>query len=49
MPGHRLIQNGTYNADGSVNMAIAVREGWTKAWARQSTQVRVTPSPDTQE
>jgi len=29
----RLIQNGTYNADGTVNMATAAREGWTKAWA----------------
>jgi len=40
---HRLIQNGTYNADGTVNMATAVREGWTKAWAlaaRQSAQGR---------
>jgi len=31
----RLIQNGTYNADGSVNMATAVREGWTRAWVEQ--------------
>jgi hypothetical protein len=36
----RLIQNGTYNADGSVNMATAVREGWTAAWAaRQNKRV----------
>ncbi len=36
---HRLIQNGTYNVDGSVNMATAVREGWTRAWAaRQNAQ-----------
>jgi hypothetical protein len=37
----RLIQNGTYNADGSVNMATAAREGWTKAWAaHQAAQIR---------
>ena len=29
----RLISNGTYNADGTVNMATAEREGWTKIWA----------------
>jgi len=44
----RLIQNGTYNADGSVNMATAAREGWTKAWAaRQNAKVRATAAPDT--
>lgn len=43
----RLIQNGTYNADGSVNMATAAREGWTKAWAaRDNAQVRATAAPD---
>jgi len=30
----RLIANGTYNADGTVNMATAERVGWTKIWAR---------------
>ncbi|HSY48992.1 MAG TPA: hypothetical protein VLC46_09285 [Thermoanaerobaculia bacterium] len=45
---HRLIQNGTYNADGSVNMATAIREGWTKAWAaRENAQVRPTAASDT--
>jgi hypothetical protein len=44
----RLIQNGTYNADGSVNMATAVREGWTKAWAaRQAAQVQAKNASDT--
>jgi hypothetical protein len=44
----RLIQNGTYNADGSVNMATAVREGWTKAWAaRENAQVRSQAVSDT--
>jgi hypothetical protein len=37
----RLIQNGTYNEDGSVNMATAAREGWTKVWAaRENAQAR---------
>ncbi len=29
----RLIANGTYNADGTVNMTTAERMGWTKIWA----------------
>ena len=29
----RLIANGTYNADGTVNMQTAERLGWTKLWA----------------
>jgi hypothetical protein len=40
MPAHlteearrRLISNGTYNADGTVNMSTAERAGWTKIWA----------------
>ena len=28
----RLIANGTYNADGSVNMETAERVGWTRIW-----------------
>jgi hypothetical protein len=28
----RLIDNGTYNQDGTVNMATAVKLGWDKAW-----------------
>ncbi len=31
----RLIANGTYNADGTVNMATAQRMGWTTMWAEQ--------------
>ena len=31
----RLVANGTYNSDGSVNMATADRAGWTKIWADQ--------------
>jgi hypothetical protein len=45
----RLIQNGTYNADGSVNMATAAREGWTKVWARQDAQARAKVPPENQE
>jgi hypothetical protein len=40
MPGYltaeaarRLITNGTYNEDGTVNLATAQRLGWTKVWA----------------
>jgi hypothetical protein len=29
----RLIANGTYNPDGTVNMRTAERVGWTKIWA----------------
>jgi hypothetical protein len=28
-----LISNGTYNADGTVNMSTAEKVGWTKVWA----------------
>jgi hypothetical protein len=46
----RLIQNGTYNADGSVNMATAAREGWTKAWAaRQDARAHAKATPENQE
>jgi hypothetical protein len=43
MPGYlteeakrRLIANGTYNADGTVNRATADRIGWTRAWAQRA-------------
>ncbi len=29
----RLIANGTYNIDGTVNMVTAEKAGWTKVWA----------------
>ncbi len=32
----RLIANGTYNADGTINMETAERLGWTRLWAEQS-------------
>ena len=28
----RLVANGTYNEDGTVNMQTAERAGWTRAW-----------------
>ncbi len=31
----RLIANGTYNPDGTVNMDTAERVGWTRVWAEQ--------------
>jgi hypothetical protein len=34
----RLIANGTYNADGTVNMATAERAGWTKVWANRQAE-----------
>jgi hypothetical protein len=42
MPGYltevakrRLIANGTYNPDGTVNMATAEREGWAERWREE--------------
>jgi hypothetical protein len=32
----RLIQNGTYNPDGTVNMATAERMGWAQQWREQA-------------
>jgi len=36
----RLISNGTYNEDGTVNMATAERAGWTKIWAEREARAR---------
>jgi len=36
----RLIANGTYNADGTVNMGTAQRLGWTRAWEMQAEEAR---------
>jgi hypothetical protein len=36
----RLIANGTYNPDGTVNMETAERVGWTKIWADREAQAR---------
>jgi hypothetical protein len=36
----RLIANGTYNPDGTVNMETAERLGWAKAWRDRENQVK---------
>jgi hypothetical protein len=36
----RLIANGTYNADGTVNRTTAERLGWTKIWADRAAAAR---------
>jgi hypothetical protein len=36
----RLIANGTYNADGTVNLATAERAGWTALWAERDAAAR---------
>jgi hypothetical protein len=36
----RLIANGTYNADGTVNMETAERLGWAKAWRDREEQAK---------
>ncbi|HMF07963.1 MAG TPA: hypothetical protein VKJ00_02430, partial [Thermoanaerobaculia bacterium] len=36
----RLIANGTYNEDGTVNRATAERLGWTKIWADRAAAER---------
>ena len=39
----RLIANGTYNADGTVNMNTAERLGWAKAWRENGVKTRAAP------
>jgi hypothetical protein len=36
----RLIDNGTYNADGTVNMRTAEHAGWVKAWADRAAEAQ---------
>ena len=36
----RLVANGTYNPDGTINMETAERVGWTKTWADREAQAR---------
>jgi hypothetical protein len=40
-----LISNGTYNPDGTINMATARRLGWDQMWARRSA-ARPSPQPE---
>jgi hypothetical protein len=41
----KLIANGTYNADGTVNMRTAERMGWTTMWKRQAEAQNVAKPP----
>jgi hypothetical protein len=45
----RLIQNGTYNPDGTVNMKTAERLGWTKLWAPREKPTEVSKSASPQQ
>ena len=36
-----LVQNGTYNADGTVNTQTAARLGWTKVWQERADAIKV--------
>src|SRR5206468_8976782 len=36
----RLVANGTYNADGTVNMQTAERLGWAKVWRDREEQAK---------
>jgi hypothetical protein len=40
-----LIQNGTYNPDGTVNMETARRLGWDRAWAARDAHPSPEPTP----
>jgi len=42
----RLIANGTYNADGTVNMQTAERLGWAKMWADRKAAAPAARPPD---
>src|SRR5262245_42972324 len=41
----RLIANGTYNADGTVNLGTASRLGWDSSWARREAAKRGAGAP----
>jgi hypothetical protein len=41
----RLIANGTYHADGTVNMDTAARVGWTAIWEAQGAHLKASPAP----
>jgi hypothetical protein len=44
----RLIANGTYNADGTVNMDTAERAGWTKIWADRQAETEAAVAREAQ-
>ena len=39
-----VIDNGTYNPDGTVNMRTALRLGWNKVWAPTDHPAKVAPA-----
>ena len=39
----RMIENGTYNPDGTVNMSTAERAGWATAWKKQADEAARKP------
>jgi hypothetical protein len=41
----RLVTNGTYNPDGTVNMETARRLGWDRAWAARDSRPAPEPAP----
>ena len=40
----RLIANGTYNADGTVNMTTAERLGWAQKWRERAAAAAAAPA-----
>ena len=44
----RLIANGTYNADGTVNLDTAQRAGWTKIWADRQAETEAAVAREAQ-
>lgn len=43
----RLIQNGTYNQDGTVNLETAERVGWAKVWRERDEQAKASAAKPT--
>jgi hypothetical protein len=43
----RLIDNGTYNSDGTVNMVTAERMGWAKVWRERDEQAKASAAKPT--
>lgn len=41
----RLIENGTYNVDGSVNLNTAAKLGWMRAWSESATAAPAAQEP----
>jgi hypothetical protein len=41
----KLIENGTYREDGTVNMDTAERQGWTRVWSGAGSTPQIAPNP----